>query len=208
MTDACVSAPAEPEIDVSMIIPDLLFLGSCMAAHSLPFLKTTRIRAVLNVTADVEMLHETFCPHVRIPVADRYSENIRRYFDIGVGFIHQHTEVGNTVLVHCAQGISRSSTIVIAYLIKQKRMSLRESLGFLRSSRPQVAPNIGFLRCLLELELETLGCASMTDRELVVDALAHYLPSIGVELTETALTTMVDAVQGDYDAVLDAVFAA
>ena len=63
------------------------------------------------------------------------------------------------VLVHCAAGISRviitimqSSTLVIAYLMRKKVWSFREAIAFVRKSRPNVLPNLGFERQLKEYE--------------------------------------------------------
>jgi len=61
------------------------------------------------------------------------------------------------VLVHCSAAISRSPTIVAAYLMKRRGMTLRESLERLVSARHAVSPNPGFLRQLSEIEKEVFG---------------------------------------------------
>ena len=43
-------------------------------------------------------------------------------------FIHKHVENDETVLVHCHMGISRSVSMVMAYLIEYESMSLARSL--------------------------------------------------------------------------------
>lgn len=52
---------------------------------------------------------------------------------------------GGRVLVHCTQGVSRSATIVAAYLMWRKRESAAKILRFIKNKRPQVDPNDGFL---------------------------------------------------------------
>jgi hypothetical protein len=49
------------------------------------------------------------------------------------------------VVVHCLAGISRSSTIVAAYLMKRSRTSADGAVAFLTEARPVVQPNTGFL---------------------------------------------------------------
>ncbi|NXX74765.1 DS13B phosphatase, partial [Urocolius indicus] len=56
------------------------------------------------------------------------------------------------VLVHCAMGISRSATLVLAFLMICEGMSLAEAIRTVRSHRG-ICPNSGFLRQLWELDL-------------------------------------------------------
>lgn len=60
----------------------------------------------------------------------------------------------NRVLVHCNLGISRSTTLILAYLMKTYQATLYEAFKFLRHRRPIVCPNIGFLRQLIEFEYD------------------------------------------------------
>lgn len=80
-----------------------------------------------------------------------------------------HSENG-TVLVHCEQGVSRSASVVIAYLLAATHEfhSVTDALDFVKSKRGVIRPNAGFLR-----------------------QLEHYLVSIGTrETEEEALTRM------------------
>ena len=58
------------------------------------------------------------------------------------------------VLVHCQAGISRSSTIVIAYLMKKKGISLETAFRETKKIRSIVEPNILFYSQLYEFESE------------------------------------------------------
>ncbi|NWX85090.1 DS13B phosphatase, partial [Nothoprocta ornata] len=57
------------------------------------------------------------------------------------------------VLVHCAMGISRSATLVLAFLMICEEMSLADAIRTVRTHRG-VCPNSGFLRQLWELDLQ------------------------------------------------------
>ncbi|NXA53166.1 DS13B phosphatase, partial [Nothocercus julius] len=57
------------------------------------------------------------------------------------------------VLVHCAMGISRSATLVLAFLMICEEMSLADAIRAVRAHRG-VCPNSGFLRQLWELDLQ------------------------------------------------------
>jgi hypothetical protein len=60
-------------------------------------------------------------------------------------FVHQHG------CLPC-QGISRSPSIVIAYLIRQHAMTYDDALALCKSTRACVKPNRGFVRSLREWE--------------------------------------------------------
>lgn len=55
---------------------------------------------------------------------------------------------GQAVLVHCKMGISRSSSTVIAYVMKQQRWPLDVVLAYVRDRRPIIKPNEGFMKQL------------------------------------------------------------
>lgn len=68
---------------------------------------------------------------------------------------------GNNVVVNCAAGRSRSTTIVIAYLMTARRMTLQDSLLLVRSRRPIACPNLGFMLQLMKMELGLFGSVSI-----------------------------------------------
>jgi protein-tyrosine phosphatase len=48
------------------------------------------------------------------------------------------------VLVHCAQGMSRSGCLCIGYLMWRERLSRDTALAHVQQARPVVDPNEGF----------------------------------------------------------------
>ena len=79
-----------------------------------------------------------------IPVSDVSSTKLSDYFDETNAFINAQIACGKSVLVHCQMGISRSATIVSAWLIEHLKMTSQEAIAFLCEKRPQVEPNFGF----------------------------------------------------------------
>lgn len=81
---------------------------------------------------------------------DSPQSNIIKYFPQTFDFIESALRESekNAVLVHCMAGISRSSTIVAAYLMKKHKWSADRALQEIRKVRPKAYPNTGFLQQL------------------------------------------------------------
>lgn len=68
----------------------------------------------------------------------------------------------NRVLVHCLAGMSRSATIVIAYLLATTPMTAEEATEFVRSKRRIVRPNYGFTKQLEQYEKRYFASTAKT----------------------------------------------
>ena len=76
--------------------------------------------------------------------------DISEYFDECVEFIDIAMRNNEKILVHCSRGVSRSVTMVLAYLIVKQDMTYDVALETVRSKRIMANPNDGFKRQLLE----------------------------------------------------------
>lgn len=56
------------------------------------------------------------------------------------------------MLVHCLMGVSRSATLVLAFLMIAEGLSLREAVAAVRQHR-DICPNTGFLQQLRGLDM-------------------------------------------------------
>lgn len=99
-------------------------------------------RSSTDLGAHIESLH--------INIDDETQVDIAAHFDAAYAFIEAAQSSGtNKILVHCEMGMSRSSTMVIMYLMRTFKMTLREAFCWTKSCRPITNPNRGFLRCAL-----------------------------------------------------------
>jgi len=143
---------------MDLIIEDL-YLGNVMAASDYNFLKSVGITHIVRVLKEDE---GTIFPQFKykiIPLHDLPDQNISKHFASVHEFIdgalngNERRAVRNKVLVHCLVGMSRSSTMVISYLMhKYPGYPLTKALKFVKSKRPIVNPNEGFLRQLKKFQ--------------------------------------------------------
>jgi protein-tyrosine phosphatase len=85
-------------------------------------------------------------------VEDSTSANISRYFRPTTAFIENVKKQKGKVLVHCWQGVSRSVSIIIAYLMKADKIKYKRALQLVRETRPQADPNPHFVKELKNYE--------------------------------------------------------
>jgi hypothetical protein len=149
MVSHAPSFPKEiPGMHVSEIIPGL-FLGNALNASTM----CGRVGAILNMTReDSQCFHpdHSDIPYLHIPILDTCNQNISQYFGTTNRFIDRHIASG--IYVHCTAGISRSATIVIAYMMYRNHYTLDQAFDFVKSKRPCISPNLDFMGNLLKYE--------------------------------------------------------
>ena len=135
------------------IIPHL-FLGSIGAASNLKQLQNFKITHVVCCAQGIKNFFPDRFKYCNLNLLDSEKENIKKYFKESFDFIDDAIKNGGNVLVHCHAGVSRSSTILIAYIMKSQKMKLDKVIDLLREKRHKVSPNVGFLLQLKEYEKE------------------------------------------------------
>ena len=89
---------------------------------------------------------------IRLVIDDDKDEKISQYFFEVHNIINKALAENKKVIVHCAAGISRSSSLVIAYLMIENRWLYEEAYNYVKSKRSIINPNIGFVKQLKALE--------------------------------------------------------
>ncbi|EMD39274.1 hypothetical protein CERSUDRAFT_152359 [Gelatoporia subvermispora B] len=135
----------------SLIIPRL-YLSNLLVARDeaqLTSLGATHVISVMNHAPKFP----SSLPHLKtllIPIEDSPQADILQYLEQTTQFIKDALSENDTnvVLVHCLMGMSRSATVVCAYLVATTSMLPSESISYVTSKRSIVCPNSGFLRQL------------------------------------------------------------
>ncbi|CAD8071007.1 unnamed protein product [Paramecium primaurelia] len=131
---------------------NILWLGDCTAAYDRSLLDGKGIKTVLTVASGLNVSYsEGGMVHKVYHILDIESSNIARLFPETSQQITEGLKRGG-VLVHCAAGVSRSASVVIAFIMKTKGWLFQEAFEFVRKRRSVVFPNYGFQRQLRNYE--------------------------------------------------------
>lgn len=105
-----------------------LFAASQDVAHDKSLLECYEVTHILNLAPGVENAFEDDYNYKKFEILDTPETNITEYFDECFDFIKEGIQRGNC-LVHCNAGVSRSTAICCAYLMKSQKIKYKEALA-------------------------------------------------------------------------------
>ncbi|XP_038606164.1 dual specificity protein phosphatase 15 [Tachyglossus aculeatus] len=138
---------------MSQVLPGL-FLGSFADAKDAAQLSKNKITHIISIHDTPQTLLQGIT-YLRIPLPDAPEVPIKQHFQECVDFIHGCRLAGGNCLVHCMAGVSRSATVVTAYIMAVSGLGWEEALEAVRGVRPSADPNPGFRE-----QLRSFGRAS------------------------------------------------
>lgn len=141
-----------PRWRASEIAPGL-WLGSANDAINLRELRRRRIGRVLTIASGCVPQHPDHLEYLYFDALDVPHQPLGHLIRPAIEFISLGTPQ-DPVLVHCMAGISRSASLVIAFLMYKHSWILSDALSFVKAKRPIVHPNPGFLTQLQGFEVE------------------------------------------------------
>ncbi|XP_058492071.1 dual specificity protein phosphatase 26-like [Solea solea] len=138
-----------------------LYIGDQHSAENKADLCSHRITHVLNAAhsqrrGQTHVYDNMTITYMGIEAHDSCNFDMSVNFQAAADFIHSALRRGGCVLVHCHVGVSRSATLVLAYLMLKQNLSLVEAICAVKENRG-VIPNRGFLRQLIRLHVQLFG---------------------------------------------------
>jgi hypothetical protein len=141
-----------------------IYLGDYESALDAKILLDMGIKRILNVSKEClfsESILENEIKTMQIFIDDHCDESIEKYFQLCIDYIHEGVMCGEKILVYCRMGISRSATIVIAYLMRygingshdENPLSYDDAFDFVREKREDICPNLGFIISLHQWDI-------------------------------------------------------
>ncbi|KAG0616972.1 hypothetical protein M758_5G156100 [Ceratodon purpureus] len=142
--------------ECSRVSPHIYFGGN-MVAQNYDILYECKITHVLNCVGFEcpEYFAKSF-HYKTLWLQDHPSEDITSLLYNVFDYFEDVREQNGRIFVHCIQGVSRSASLVIAYLIWCERRSYEETLEKVKAIRSVVSPNMGFAFQLLQWQSRIL----------------------------------------------------
>ena len=138
-------------------------LGNIYILSIAPINACQDLRADFGVTHVVSVVpgplprHLQTYQHLQVEITDEPGSNLLEHLPRILAFIEdalhalqpESRKHSCTVLVHCAQGESRSVAVVVAYLMRKYRLNYGQAFHAVKRKVPGAEPNAGFVQQLL-----------------------------------------------------------
>ncbi|KAM1028635.1 hypothetical protein FF1_041199 [Malus domestica] len=134
-------------------VAEHIYVGGDAVARDRDILKQNGITHVLNCVGFVcpEYFKADFV-YRTLWLQDSPTEDITSILYDVFDYFEDVREQGGRVLVHCCQGVSRSTSLVIAYLMWREGQSFDDAFQYVKAARGIADPNMGFACQLLQCQ--------------------------------------------------------
>lgn len=141
-----------------------LFVGPAAHPQDILHLKRAGVTAVLSLQEPVRDLPEAAIERIRaacgdaivyrnVGVRDYDPHDLIRRLPVVLDELRDLHRAGHVIYVHCCEGVNRSPSVVLAYLVRIEGMQVDDALEFLRSVDPVARPYAEFVEFLRKEQL-------------------------------------------------------
>ncbi|NWR80092.1 STYL1 protein, partial [Centropus unirufus] len=141
------------------ILPAKLYMGNFKQACSQQIQKDLKIKAHVNISEQPATLFTEEGKYLHIPVPDSLEADLFSFFATICDFIDAQVDHG-AVLLFSSLGISRSSTVTMAYLMHSCQFSLKRAWDYVLKCKANMRPHRGFVKQLSSWETQIFGAAT------------------------------------------------
>jgi len=140
---------AQPIMDVDESVDGRIVIGDLASSCNREALKNQGITHVVNAILGGSERFPDF-EYKNFPLRDIPEEQIHEFFTESNTYFDQvlNESPDNKIFIHCICGVSRSSTLLAAYLMYKLQLSAEDAVTSIQKCRPVVQPNEGFMEQL------------------------------------------------------------
>jgi hypothetical protein len=141
-----------PQFEATKITKNV-YIGNFASACHLEMLKFHNIKHIIVAAYGLWEMFPGEFSYKQVNVIDSEYSSLRPHYQEISDYIFDMAVIRDeNVLVHCVAGVSRSASLVAAYLIQTQGMTAYAAISEIRNTRPQIAPNTAFMNELHLLE--------------------------------------------------------
>ena len=171
----------ENKEDYCCVIPNKLYFGNKILAKDETRLRKLGIKSIIDLinyeNSSQEIKHSKDFNFLHLSIEDVPTNNAD-WAEEGSNFIEEQIKNNNPVYVHCSQGISRSSTLIMHYLMTREKQNSKTAFFKLKDLRNIIDPTTGFMKSLSNLDEKLFGKKSFTIEEYSLFCLKESFPDI------------------------------
>lgn len=137
---------------MSLITPHL-YLGDANDSRDFNFLMSKNITLIVNCAKEINNFYSGRFKYLNLDLDDVPSQNIVDALKISSDTILQNMKKGGITFVHCAAGISRSSSVVIYTIMRLHDWDYEKTFKYVKSMHDRTNPNPGFVEQLIKIQV-------------------------------------------------------
>jgi hypothetical protein len=204
LREASTPSQKQQQASTPSKITDFLFVSGVDVAQNLEAMQSAGITHVINMCGySAPNYFPSQFQYQRLPIRDHNTVDITPLLLSLIGSIRRTAVNGGVVLVHCVKGISRSTTVAIAYMMWAEQWSLAQAFQHVKSCRPIINPNAGFFFQLndwsIQLERYRAHCVTQSADASGDKTTAIMFRVQTPELLEGDDYSTIPAIEGPYD---------
>ena len=173
----------ETKDNYSCIIDKLLYYGNKKPALKDEELSNMGIKSIICLLPKESQIQHDPNKFIvlNINTGDSIICSLNEWAQKTSDFIEKNINENKPIYVHCSQGISRSTSCILHYLMNKKGMNLKDSFNLVKSKRKVASPTVGFFQDLIDLDFKLYGINSITLEEYSLMMIYEIFPTLEKE---------------------------
>lgn len=122
---------------------DRIYIGDQFIARNKKLLQSHNITHIINCTSEIFDFHPEDFTYHKLNLCDDSGDDLKSVVEPTYELMSLIlSNPKNVIFIHCSMGISRSSTVILYYIMKKEQINFEEALKNMHLCYPKAKPNI------------------------------------------------------------------